>query len=577
MSEIIEVDVLVIGGGGAAARAALEAHLNGVQVAMIVKGRFGKSGSTAFKVAEIAGYNVADAIVDEDDSPLEHYRDIRNAALGMCNEQLAYILAHEALQTVPDLESMGVKFEKDNGKYLEIVGCFASRPRTHIIRGHSEPILAALKERINQTDIRIIEDSIITDLLVDDGRCQGAVGFTSNGDFFVVKAGAVAIATGGAGQLFLRNLNPSDITGDGYAMALRVGAELVNMEFMQAGLGVLTPKYNIFNGWIWMLHPIVLNTQGKEFIHHYLPENLSLQECMDFKSTHYPFSTRDPSYPIEVSIHKEVLAGRGTERGGVYLDLRHISEENLSQYERGEENLKMWRYTKEWMIRNHIDPTNQMIEVGCFGHAINGGIKINETTETTIEGLFAAGEVAGGPHGADRLGGNMILTCQVFGKRMGYYSAQSCKHAISENRILQLAEGELKKLRGLSAKKGAYKPRDLKQQIKESMWRNVLVVRNRENLETVLRDLENIRLLSKTELEVNNAADLRKTVEVENMILAGEIIATSALHRTESRGSHFREDYPLRDDTNWLKSIILKQGVGGLEMRSERLPVIDVE
>ena len=146
MIEIIESDVLVIGGGGAASRASLEAYRQGVRVVMVMKGKFGKCGATAFKVAEIAGYNAADAIVDRNDSTDEHYKDIVRAGYGMCDPSLARILADEAPQTIPELESMGVKFEKDKEKYLEIQGCFSTRPRTHIIYGHSEPILSALKK-----------------------------------------------------------------------------------------------------------------------------------------------------------------------------------------------------------------------------------------------------------------------------------------------------------------------------------------------------------------------------------------------------------------------------------------------
>jgi fumarate reductase (CoM/CoB) subunit A len=270
MPEMIESDVLIVGGGGAAARAALEAHLQGSKVVMVMKGKFGECGATAYKVAEMAGYNVADGKVDPQDNPREHFKDICRAAAGMCDEGLAKILTEKALLTIPELEGWGVNFEKDGDGYLEVTGCFASRPRMHVIKGHSEPILAALKREIERRNIQILEFIIISDLLIQDGVCLGALGINERREFFVIKAKSTILATGGAGQLFLNNLNPPDITGDGYALGYRAGAEMVNMEFMQAGLGIIYPIRNILNSWVWLLHPRVYNKEGKEFLQPYL-------------------------------------------------------------------------------------------------------------------------------------------------------------------------------------------------------------------------------------------------------------------------------------------------------------------
>lgn len=573
MDEYIDIDLLIIGGGGAAAKAALTAVEMGISVAMVMKGRFGKCGATAFKVAEIAGYNAADAGVDQEDTPAEHFKDIVKAAAGMCDERLAKILAAEAPSTISDIESLGVNFEKADGNYLEIYGCFSTRPRTHIIKGHSEPLLRALVGKLSVTPVKLIENCLITSILIEDNRVCGAVGITVDGNFLVFRTSVIAIATGGAGQLFMRNLNPIDVTGDGYAMAFRAGAKLTNMEFMQAGLGLILPKYSIFNGWNWMLHPKVTNAKGEEFIHNYLPPTLAEKECMDAKSTHYPFSTFDNSYPIEVSIHKEILSGRGSKRGGVYVDFRGFSEAELLKYDRGKETLRMWNYTKEWLLKSNIDITSQPLEISCFGHAINGGIRINSEAQSNVEGLFAAGEAAGGPHGADRLGGNMIMTCQVFGKRMGRYAAIKSRTSGKHVNITKLADMEIRRLRSLSLHSGTTEPRVYKKYLQKTMWENALVVRGKEKLEQCLKDLDQIEVNMRSDINSNNNWGIWKLVELENMLLVGRIIVNSALSRTESRGSHFREDYPKRDDVNWNMSIVLTKNGEEIELTKEILSI----
>lgn len=573
MTEVVETDVLVIGGGGAAARASLEAFQRGVRVVMVMKGKFGKCGATAYKVAEIAGYNAADAIVDKNDSPDEHYKDILKAAHGMCDPTLARILADEAPKTIHELESMGLNFEKEDGRYIEIQGCFSTRPRTHIIKGHSEPLLAALKKEIEKTKIKIIEETLISNLLEDNGRCVGAVGITRKGDFIIFKASSISLATGGAGQLFLNNLNPLDITGDGYAMGFRAGAELVNMEYMQAGLGIILPKLNIFNGWIWMLHPVITNLNGEEFIQKYLPPDISIGECMDDKSTHYPFSTFDNSFSIEISIHKEILAGRGSKFGGIFVDLRNVKPELLSSKPRGLENQRMWGVTKKWFLKNGIDPDKELLHISTFGHAINGGMRINAKTETTLSSLYAAGETAGGPHGADRLGGNMIVTCQVFGKRMGFYSAENAIEGPYLGEIQKIAHGEVSRIEELVKKKGSYKIKDLKRRIQKTMWKNVLVVRNESKLNKCIENLSEIRSDLSSKTEISNTNDLWGAIELENLIQTGEIISKAALQRKESRGSHYREDYPSQDDQNWLKNIFIKKEKGDVGMNTGDLSI----
>ena len=568
----VETEVLVIGGGGMAGRAAIEARRKGARVTMVMKGKYGKSGASAARLAEAAGYNVADGQVDPEDNPEEHFKDIVRAAAGMCDERLARIVAEEAPLTLQELERIGVPFHKDGERYLEVVGCFATRPRMHIIPGHAEPIVAAQRRETLDLGIPVYEHTMITSLLVQDGTCVGAVGLNNQGEIIVFRAAAIVMGTGGAGRLFLLNLNPGDITGDGYALGYRAGAELVNMEFMQAGMGIVHPVRNILNAWTWALHPQIYNANNEHFLPRYLPPGITPEQCMELRSTHYPFSTCDGSQYIDIAIQKELRAGRGTPHLGIYLDFTQTREEDVPDTPRGRDCLRMWRITREWIRDRHgLDIARQPIQIACFGHAINGGLRIEPNAETTVPCLFAGGETAGGPHGADRLGGNMNVTCQVFGRRAGQSAAQRARDRGIPSIAKDLIEAEEERVASLRSRKGSVQPNQLKRRLQECMWRNVLVVRSEQSLRACLTELEELsgRL---EDIGVDSPAELVDALELENMLTVAEIMARAALLRTESRGSHYREDHPQRDDARWDRSIITRQVNGRMEQYTLRLP-----
>lgn len=568
----VDADVLVIGGGGMAGRAAIEASRLGARVAMLMKGTFGKSGASAFKVAEAAGYNVADGLVDAADNPEEHYKDILAAAAGTCDERLARIVAEEAPASLRELERLGVPFHMDGNRYLEVTGCFATRPRMHIIPGHAEPIVAAQRKEILSLGLPVFEHTMVTSLLVQDGACAGAVGLDGQGDLVLFRAGATVLGTGGAGQLFLLNLNPADITGDGYALGYRAGADLVNMEFMQAGLGIVHPVRNILNAWVWALRPRLSNAQHEEFLGRYLPPGIGAEGCMDARSGHYPFSTYDGSQFIDIAIQKELRVGRGTPRTGVYLDFTTTREADIPDTPRGRDARRMWGITREWIkVNRGVDIAEQPIQVACFGHAINGGLQIDPCAESTLPCLFAGGESAGGPHGADRLGGNMILTCQVFGKRAGQSAAQRARERGVPSVSPEAVAAEEERLARVQSRRGPLQPARLKRRLQEAMWRHVLVVRSEESLRACLSEVERLRDQTK-DLGVEGPAHLPGALEVENLLTVAEIMARAALLRTESRGSHYREDHPRRDDGRWQTSIVTRRVNGRMEQLPLRLP-----
>ena len=231
-THVINADVLVVGGGAAAARAALESAKQGAQTVLVTKGKFGLSGTSSYRVAEAAGFS-ASGIAHPEDNPDIHYNDILNAGLGPVRKSLARIVAEGAPSQVPVLEKLGVDFQRYEGNYLATKGCFASEFRSLKIYGHGEAIVRALKnELLKQECIRIFEHSMVTQLLVDNGVCKGAVALDSSGNILEIHAKCTILGAGGAGQLFEKSLNPPDVTGDGYALAYLAGAQMVNMEFM---------------------------------------------------------------------------------------------------------------------------------------------------------------------------------------------------------------------------------------------------------------------------------------------------------------------------------------------------------
>lgn len=567
---IVECDVLVIGGGAAAGRAAIEAYDQGASVAVVMKGLFGTSGASAYKIAEIAGYNVADGEVDPSDSPQHHFEDIMRMAAGMADPKLARLLAEGAIDSLRRLEKMNVPFHKSaDGKYMEVLGCFATKPRMHFIPGHAEPIVHAQKSEILNRGIPVYERTILTRFLVRDNTIAGAIGFNSQGEEIVFCAKAVVMGTGGAGQLFSYNINPADITGDGYSLGLQAGAEVINMEFMQAGPGMIYPCKNMFNSWLWAFYPKVTNGLGEEFLHKYMPEGMSVKQCMDLRSGHYPFSSYDGSEWIDIAIQTEIKEGRSGPHGGVIVDFTQVSEQDLPKNARGEELRKSWDITRNWLIENRkLDLLETPVEVAILGHAINGGLMIDEKAQTTISGLFAAGETAGGPHGADRLGGNMILTCQVFGKLAGHSAAEFAKGREQCDLPASQLEEERERLRQMSGKQGDYKPHMIKKELQEIMWRYVLVTRSEESLSTAVVKLAELRKKCRENIAVTNTKEMMHAIEAENLALVGEVIARAARLRKETRGSHFRVDYPGRNDAGYLYRIATRLENGEIRSRT---------
>ena len=550
-SEILTTDVLVIGGGMAGCRAAIAAADYGGSVVLATKMPLNNGGASTFPVAEMAGYNAGDPDIPGDVE--KHYEDIVNAGQGMANPLLARILAENAPGTIAELEKWGVVFEKEGDGYYIFKSCFATSPRTHVIRGHGEPIVKAMSGQIQlRSNITVADDLTVLELDVRDGRCCGAWAIKTDGTFVHISAGAVVIASGGATQVFTRNLNPKDVSGDGYALAYDAGAELINMEFMQSGIGFSHPIVNMFNGYIWAAHPKLHNNLNEQFLGKYLPKGMTQEHVMDEHRRHFPFSSSDDSKYLEVGIQKEIRAGGGSPNRGIYADLRHLTDDYIRSINDDCGLHHMWYIARDYMREKGVDLNSQIVEIAVFAHAINGGVNIDESASSTLPGLYAAGEAAGGPHGADRLGGNMMVTCQVFGKIAGENAAKwAAQNKAATYSNMQPSEKIMQIL---------HKRLDneiLIKELQEINQNNLLVCRSEESLSRVLQFTED----AAHELETAKTQD---GVDTDNfrlyaMLLSSRLMAKAALQRKESRGSHFREDYPQKDSLE-SKPAVQKRG-----------------
>ena len=537
----IKTDVLIIGGGGAACRAAIAAHDAGASVLMVLKGKIGNSGATTFRFSEMAGMTVSDDL-NPNDSRETFYQDIISAGLGMADPEVVQTLVDNARARKDDLENWGTHFERDqDGNYLSLLGCFASQSRGYLLKDHGRPIVNALKRQIKLRGIKIMENTMILSLAVHDSVCAGALGLDEKDELTFFEAKAVIMAAGGAVRIFKHNVNPPDVTGDGYAIAHRAGVKQCNLEFMQSGVGYMYPKIGAFFCYVWAGFPKLYNGRGESFLQNYLPPGITEKDVMLQHSHHFPFSTRDISKYIDIAVQKEIAEGRGTEHGGIVIDFKHFTPEYVNGINYDMRN--MWPRTLQFYRNIGMDFLNDKIELAIFGHAINGGIKIDKMAQSSMPGLYAAGEVAAGSHGADRLGGAMLLTSQVFGKIAGENAA-----AFAEKQSFTSLEDKEVLAQSAPMLDVIHKTLDVEtytKELQESASRNLLLCRSDASLNRMLETLDHLE--KEIMVSPSCAPISRKAAALFNELTSARLMTTAAKERKESRGSHYREDYPELD------------------------------
>ncbi len=520
-----ETDVLIIGAGGAGLRAAIAATAEGARVTIACKSLLGK----AHTVMAEGGIAAALATVDKRDGWEAHFRDTMAGGKMLNDWRAAEIHAKEAPQEVVQLEYWGALFDRTDDGYIL---------QRHF-GGHSYPRLAHVGDQTGLEMIRTLQDTIvarrvdvlmehtIVELAVHDGRVIGAIGYVrATGELFTVSSGAIVIATGGAGMLYSVNSNSGECTGDGQALALRAGAELTDMEFVQFHpTGMIAPasvRGLLVTEAVRGEGGHLFNAKGERFMQRYDAKRMEL-------------STRDV---VARAIYTEVQEGRGSPNGGVYLTIVHKPAAFIRE--------KLPAMYTQFLSFAGVDITREPMEVFPTTHYSMGGIRVNpETGETSIEGLFAAGEAAAGLHGANRLGGNSLSDLLVFGRRAGSAAAHHARRAICHPFPQQLFKRTEECISRPFRSTAGCSPMAVFSELGELMRKLVGVFRSDSGLRDALGQLHELR--SKT-FNVPGTRSYnpawQTAVQLPGMIDLAIAVTKSALAREESRGAHTRVDYP---------------------------------
>lgn len=545
--ETLNTDILILGAGGAGLMAALHAHTQAqhLDITVVVKGLLGQSGCTRMVQG---GYN---AVLNPADSYERHFADTIRGGAYLNDQDLAWMMVKEAPARIIELENrVGCVFDRNpDGSVHQKPFAGQSFDRT-VHRGDLTgiEIMSNLRDYILESPIRVLEECRGLDLLLSGDRVTGALLLQSRtGTFVSVTARAVLLATGGGARMYRISSPSLEKSGDGMAMGWRAGAAFSDTEMLQFHpTGLLVGKSIATGGLLeeglrgagaWLL-----NGLGERFMEKYDPKAER--------------ATRDV---VSRSSYIEIMEGRGTPHGGVWIDAAHLGEEFLLQNFPG-----MVERCKD----NGFDMLHSQVEVSPSAHYQMGGLYIDTECRTTLEGLFAAGEDAAGVHGANRLGGNGVADSIVFGAHAGDVMSQALPAAapgqVSEAYVRELCSKWSAPLRRSQGER----PNGLRREIETLMWEKVGLVRNGPDLQAALAELETIRERAERQSanpEIAFNLEWNESLDVTNICLNAELVARGALLREESRGSHYRKDFP-RPNPEWLKRIRLQQQDGAMHV-----------
>ncbi|HXV62502.1 MAG TPA: fumarate reductase/succinate dehydrogenase flavoprotein subunit [Vicinamibacteria bacterium] len=579
-----EHDVLIIGAGGAGLRAAIEASAAGAKVGLVCKSLLGK----AHTVMAEGGVAAALANVDERDDWKTHFADTMRGGQYVNNWRMAQLHAQQAPDRVRELEAWGALFDRT--------------PDQRILQwnfgGHKYPRLAHVGDRTGLEMIRTLQDRgihmgidvhmecTIVRLIKKGDRVVGAFGYDrERGHFRVFQANAIVLATGGIGRAFKITSNSWEYTGDGHTLAYDAGADLIDMEYVQfhpTGMvwppsvrGILVTEGVRGEG------GVLRNRDGKRFMFDDIPELYKNQTAdSEEEGWRYTQGDRNSRRPPELltrdhvarCIVREVKAGRGSPHGGVFLDIAWIKD-RLSN---GEEHIKkklpsMYHQFKELA---GIDITKEAMEVGPTTHYVMGGVRVDGDTQmSTVPGLFAAGECAGGLHGANRLGGNSLSDLLVFGKLAGEHAAKFAKQQGAggfdkeqEEQVQAAARWALAPLERQASSAGGEAPYAIQYELQEYMQDLVGIVRNEKDMKKGLDTVLALRQRAGNVVAPGNREynpGWHTALDLDSLLTVSEAVARAAIERKESRGAHFREDYDSKDEA-WGKTVlVIRRGRGG--------------
>ncbi|PYM38696.1 MAG: fumarate reductase/succinate dehydrogenase flavoprotein subunit [Candidatus Rokuibacteriota bacterium] len=580
--ETHEHDVIVIGAGGAGLRAAIEAAAQGVSVGLVCKSLLGK----AHTVMAEGGIAAALGNVWPEDNWQVHFRDTMRGGKMLNNWRMAQLHAQEAPERVLELERWGALFDRTkDGRILQ-----------RDFGGHRYARLAHVGDRTGLEMIRTLQyhgihqgidvymECTIARLLKDGERVSGAVGYwRPHGKVVLFKAKAIVLATGGIGKAWKITSNSWEYTGDGHALALWAGADLIDMEFVQfhpTGMvwppsvrGILVTEGVRGDG------GMLKNNQGERFMFNYIPEFFKGETAdneeeadrwYDDKRNNRRTPDLLPRDEVARAINAEMKAGRGSPHGGVYLD---IASRRTADYIR-KRLPSMYHQFKELA---GVDITKEPMEVGPTCHYVMGGVRVDaDSTAATVPGLFAAGEVAGGMHGSNRLGGNSLSDLLVFGRRAGLHAALYAKDfggalTVDAGQVDAVARELVEPL----ARVGGENPYAIQADLQETMQSLVGLIRTERELEEALRKLEALKARAKR-VRVEGGRTYNPgwhtALDLRSLLAVAECCALAALERKESRGGHTRDDHPYTDDQWGKVNVVLRLKNGTLQLSREPLP-----
>ncbi len=554
--ETIETDLLIIGAGGTGLRAAIEAVKFNVDTIVLGKELLGK----AHTVMAEGGYNAALGNTDPRDNWEAHFLDTVEGGVWLNDQDLAEILVKESIDRVYDLEDYGGIFDRtSDGKLAQRSFGKARYPRTVYVSDYTgHEMMYILSEEVRRHGISVMEEIFVTRLFIDQGSFAGALAFDiRSGGFILFRSKAVILATGGAGRMFPTTSNPAAATGDGRILALDAGAELLDMEMYQFHpTGMVWPPScigTLVTEGVRAEGGRLLNSKGERFMEKY-----------------HKLLELGPRDVVARSIWREVQEGRGSSHGGAFLSVTHLPPEVVRE--------RLKTMYKQFSLAG-VDITAQPIEVAPTAHYYMGGVKTDIRTESCIKGLYAAGEEMGAVHGANRLGGNSIAATQVFGKRAGEYASLYCKEQSKRPIYIGDVDKELKRVERFLNGHDKVTSHEIRKKLNTTMWANVSIGRTEDGLKQAAADIELLKAELLPKLGVLNSSSMQynkelvEVLETVNLVRLADILVKSALMRKESRGAHYRLDYPKRDDKNWLFHIVWSLEDGNLVNKSTPITI----
>ncbi|MGH7582792.1 MAG: fumarate reductase/succinate dehydrogenase flavoprotein subunit [Gemmatimonadales bacterium] len=591
--ETVDHDVLVIGAGGAGLRAAIEAAAAGVRVGVVCKSLLGK----AHTVMAEGGVAASLGNVDDRDNWRVHFADTMRGGQYLNNWRMAELHAREAPDRVKELEAWGAVFDRTaDGRMLQ-----------RNFGGHRYPRLAHVGDRTGLEIIRTLQDHAVHQnvdvhmevtvirLLLEGGRVTGAVAYDrERGGFKVFRARAVVLATGGIGRAFSVTSNSWEYTADGLALAWQAGAALVDMEFVQFHpTGMVWPpsvRGLLVTEGVRGEGGVLRNSEGRRFMFDDIPENYRAQTAdTPDEGWRYVQGDKNARRPPELltrdhvarCIMREVRAGRGSPHGGVYLDIAWIREKLPDAAEHIKRKLpSMYHQFKQLA---DIDITREPMEIGPTTHYMMGGIRVDGDTQmSSVPGLFAAGECAAGLHGANRLGGNSLSDLLVFGKRAGEHAASfAASHPRAAVEPADIERAVRDALAPLERGVAAESPYQVQHDLQTTMQDLVGIVRREDDLQQALNKLGELRRRAASAgvaggREYNPG--WHTALDLPNLLLVSEAITRAAIERRESRGGHFRDDFPDKDPAfSQVNIVIRKGGDGSMTLTREPIPPLPAE